>query len=208
LDELDNRMRNLLLRLALTSNGTTATMDSGSGGGSARFHDDVLLATGLGDVEPAATYYRRLYRRAETPGERHALVNGAQANLDGILHSRADPTVDEETETQLFARILLEGKGHPRRDVANTMRTAATLVARARREAGLDEEYGTELEDLRGLDPDARRLVVLRLQDERPRASARELARTTCLPYSTVLRDLGQKPDRHGDRRRVVIADE
>lgn len=182
-------MRQVLLALALTTNAPAAKMDADSGGGSVRYYSDTLLAGTLGPGDAPHLFYAELYAAAATDDERARVFDEAKKTLEAILRSRGDPT-KVETREQLHARIVEHGEGWPKLEVARWARTSEYVVARARRDAGRDEEFGRPAVDFSELKPEDRRSQV------RTRAArgmnAKEIARSMNLPYITVRRDLGR----------------
>lgn len=189
-------MQHVLLQLAMTSNGTVASRDADTGGGSARHYEDVVLAgdNGTRRGDTPVEHYQWLYRHAETKPERETLLRAAKVKLDGIAHSHADFDVPDEPPDELYERIINEGDGFPARAVANNLNTLVAIVYRARREGGREEARGRFVEDLRGADPAERRRRVRELAREyaaeSPPLGPRATARALTLPYTTVVRDL------------------
>jgi hypothetical protein len=191
--ELDARMRDVLLQLALISQGRTASYNS-SGGSEVDYTPITFNAAG--DVVPISRdqapheHFARLYDAAESDDARQRVCDQAAKLLDDIRRSSGDPG-RAETRQQLFARIVAAGEGWPAQDVANRMRCGVTLVRKAREEAGRETETGQLLRNGRELTPEQRQAEIERLMADG--LSARQVARALRLSYSTVLRALGAK---------------
>lgn len=191
--DLDARMRDVLLQLALISQGRTASYNSSGG---AEVDYTPIAFTAAGDVVPLSRdqapheYYARAYDRAETEEARERVYKAAAQLLDDLRRSSGDPG-RVETKQQLFARIVNDGAGWHAQDVANRMRCGVTLVRKAREEAGRETETGRPLRNGRELTHDERHAEIERLLADG--LSARQVARALRLSYSTVLRDIGTK---------------
>jgi hypothetical protein len=191
--DLDGRMRAVLIQLAMTSNGNTAKMDGNTGGGSVRHYADALLDGWLGPEDAPQLHFFDLYIRETTDEGRLAVVESAEERLDRIRYSRAHAgEEDSESLEDLYDRIVAVGDGWEPNDVANALRITPSLVRRARRERGRDQEKGKPVADGTGLDREERRKRVLHLKQVVGR-NDREIARALGIPYSTVRRDLGKK---------------
>ena len=192
--ELEARMRAALLALSLTSNGrTTSYNPSGSGGTPdyALVDDRGRGRLAVGDA-PQLEYAAR-WNRADDDDERQAIVEDAELELERITKAPPAPPTSWETAEQLAQRIVREGAGFSRRDVAIAMRTSARTVAAARAAAGVDPDLGQPIarpED-QHLSGDRRQRRVREL-DARA-VSAAGIARALGVSRSTVLRDLGRK---------------
>lgn len=189
-DDVDGQMRAVLVQLMLTSNGNTAKMDADRGGGSARHYSDALLVGWLDPLDAPHQRYLDLYMRETSDAGRAAVLELARDELDRIRISRGHAGI-AETLDELFDRIVALGEGWPARDVAVSVRTSVSVVRRARRERGRDQETGKPVDDSSGLGRDERRARVLKLKELG--RGAREIAHALGVPYSTVLRDLGRK---------------
>lgn len=183
-------MREVLLALALTSATGAARMDADSGGGSVRYYGHRVLAGTLGPDEDGAPhlYYAELYDLATDDAGRARVFQQAKDKLDAIVRSKGDPT-KVESRQELQARIVEHGEGWPRLEVARWARTSETIVSRARREAGRDEEFGKLPAESRELDTGARKARVRELYEKG--MSRKAIAFALRIPYVTVKRDLG-----------------
>lgn len=182
-------MRHVLLQLSLLSNGGTASVDGGSGGGSARHYEDAIPHLGRHDAPQL--YWAQRWERCTSDAERERVLELAAADLEEQLHSRGDPSVYETVE-QLHARIVELAGIVDRKEAAVRARTSEAVVARAWRDAGLDEITGRARNSIAGLPAPARRARV-REYAATITENARAIARALGLSYSTVLRDLGRK---------------
>lgn len=156
-------MRDVLLQLALTSNGRTSAYDS-SGGGTPDYvlvDDDGRGKLGASDA-PHITFAERWDLAGENEEERASVLARAQATLDAIRKSSADPLA-VETKDARDRRIIKEGDGFPARDVANAMRCGIKDVWRAREAAGRDIEFGERRQNGREMPPEQRNAEILRL---------------------------------------------
>lgn len=195
LDEVDREMQHVLLQLAMASEGSVASRDADTGGGSARHYEDVPLAeVGQRRGDTAVEHYRWLYRHAETKPERQTLLAAAKLKLHARHHSQADFDVVDESADELYDRIIDEGEDFPARMVANNLNTTITIVRAVRRERGRDESKGRPVEDLRGAGVTERRQRVRQLAREyaaeSPPMGPRAIAHSLSVPYTTVVRDL------------------
>ncbi len=134
-------MRDVLLQLAMTSNGRTVSYDS-SGGGTPDYvlvDDRGRAKLAHGDAPQLA--YAAAWDRARDDVERAAVLKAAHDELQSILKSRGNPLVVESKEDR-DRRIVQEGEGWPARDVANSFHCGIRDVWGAREAAGRDVEYG------------------------------------------------------------------
>jgi hypothetical protein len=188
--DLDAQMRAVLVQLMMTSNGSTAKMDGNTGGGSARHYADALLVGWLDPLDAPHQRYLDLYMRETDDAGRERVLELAKDELDRIKYSRGHAG-EAETLEDLFDRIVAAGEGWEANDVAISLRVTASIVRRARRERGRDQEKGKPVEDSSGLGRDERRRRVLKLKELG--RSDREIQHALGIPYSTVRRDLGKK---------------
>jgi hypothetical protein len=134
-------MREVLLRLEMTSNGRTVSYDS-SGGGDA---DYVLVDDRgrgkLAEGDAPHFTYAAAWDHARDDVERAAVLKAAQDELKHILKSQADPLAVEAKDDR-DGRIVKDGEGWPAREVANSFRCGIRDVWSAREAAGRDVEYG------------------------------------------------------------------
>jgi hypothetical protein len=155
-------MGEVLLQLALTSNGRTAAYDS-SGGGEA---DYVLVDdNGRARLDPADAphlLYAAAWDAAGDDEERRQVLEEAKDTLDRIRRSHADPTV-AETKEERDRRIIKEGKGWPASEVAIHIRCGVTDVHKARAAAGLDVEFGEQKVNGRALTREQRNAEILHM---------------------------------------------
>jgi hypothetical protein len=133
-------MREVLLQLALTSNGRTASYDS-SGGGQA----DHTPSLGFGDAP--ALHFARLWDEADDDDARARVLEQAQEALQHVRKSSGDPT-RVESKAQRDARIIEQGQGIEARDVAVWARCGVTDVRKAREAASRDPDYGRPIRDV------------------------------------------------------------
>lgn len=178
------RMRDVLLQLALTSNGRTASWDA-SGSSEA----DYTPALGVGDAPEL--YFAAEWDAADSDARREQLLEQASGVLKDIRQSSGDPT-RVESRADRDARIVEHGEGLPAREVANTFRCGITDVWRAREEDGRETDYGRRPRNGHELSTDERQAEVERLAGEEG-MRARQIANALGLSYSTVLRALQRK---------------
>ncbi len=162
MDNIEIRMRDVLLQLAMTSNGRTVSYDS-SGGGT----PDYVLVDDRGRAKLAQgdaphLSYATAWDDARDDVERAAVLKAAQDELAGILKSRANPQA-VETKEDRDRRIVKEGEGWPAREVANSFRCGLRDVIRAREAAGRDVDYGELRRNGRALTADERAAEVRRM---------------------------------------------
>lgn len=182
MEELETRMRNVLLQLELTSNGRTAAYDS-SGGGTP---DYVLVDdNGRGRLDPADAPHLRYAKQwddAEDDEGRRQVLARARDELEHIRRSHADPQAVESKQDR-DRRIITDGRGFPAHEVAISIRCGITDVHKARAGAGLDLEYGEARVNGRALTRAQRdaEIVVLRRRGMNPFQIASKLgiARST-----------------------------
>lgn len=163
LDQLETRMREVLLQLELTSNGRTSTFDAGGGG-----TPDYSLVddNGRGRLdEDDAPHLRHLADWKAAGDDEHAraaALDAAKATLDAIRRSHANPKTVESKEAR-DRRIVKDGQGWPAREVANSVRCGIKDVWRAREAAGRDAEFGELKRNGRELTRDERNAEILRM---------------------------------------------
>lgn len=190
--DLDSQMRDVLIQLALTSNGNVAKMDKNGGGGSARHYSDALLVGWLDPHDAPHAHYLDLYLREEDDDGRAAIIKRAQEMLDSIRYSSAhEGELATETIDDLYDRIVLVGHDWPAEDVAQAMRITRSVVRKARTARGREQERGLPLDAQGKLPVVERRAMVLHLA--KAGRSSREISRLLGASYSTILRDLGRK---------------
>jgi hypothetical protein len=180
--DLEQRMRETLLQLALCSNGTTTSW--APSGSSERDRSPTL---GIGDAPELEL--ARAFDCAVNDQQRERVLGRATETLDRIRRSRADASAGETLEER-NARIVRDGEGVPARDVAIWARCGIRDVHKARDAAGRDLELGRPLRngELRAAD---RRVELARLVGEG--MSVRNAARSLGCSESTARRDLGLK---------------
>lgn len=188
--DLKSRMRDVLLQLALTSNGRTISYDA-SGGGTPDWTliDDRGRAKLSIDDAPQLLF-AELWDAAEDDEQRAAVLKDAADHLRKIKRSSGDPS-KEESRDDRDRRIVAEGDGMPARDVAVWARCGVRDVQKARQAAGRDVELGRPVRRGADLSPAERDAEIARLTKER--MNARQIAHALGLSYSTILRSLGRK---------------
>lgn len=184
MDELEIRMREVLLQLALTSNGRTSSFNSSGGS-----EPDYTPTLGAGDAPHL--YFAAAWDAAQSESRRAALFDEAKATLRHLVHSSGVST-RVESKADRDARIVDLGEGLPAREVAYRFHCGIRDVWNARAEAGRETEFGRKPRNGRELSPGARQAEVQRLAREG--MSARQIGVALDLSYSTVRRDLGAKP--------------
>jgi hypothetical protein len=133
-DELEIRMREVLLQLALTSNGRTSSFNSSGGS-----QHDYTPTLGAGDAPHL--HFAKLWDAAQDDGRRRTILRDAKDVLKTLRQSRGDRT-RVESEKELFTRIVNRGEGIGAQELATRMRCGVTLVRKARAEEGRETEYG------------------------------------------------------------------
>lgn len=184
MDELEARMREKLLQLALISNGRTQSF-AASGGG------EPDHTPRLGPEDAPHLHFKARWDAATTDAERQKVYDDAAARLRHEQRSSGDRT-RVESKAERDARIVDVGEGVAAKDLAIRFRCGVTDVRKAREAAGRETEYGKRPRNGRELSPDQRRAEVHRLVDEEG-MSSRQVAVALELSYSTVLRLRGQK---------------
>lgn len=179
-------MRDVLVRLELLSNGSIARMDASPGGGNE--HPSRIPV--LGQYDAPHLFWSAEWKASLDDARREVVLRLAKKELRAITHSQADFTASE-SEADLFERIVSDLEGIPRKEAAWRARCSESMVARARKEAGREEEWGRPPRDASGLGRTERRRLVQSLAGAY--ASTRALAHALSLSYSTVLRDLERK---------------
>lgn len=183
MDELETRMRQVLLQLEMTSNGRTAAYDS-SGGGEPDYvlvDDRGRARLSIGDAPQLL--YVRAWNAARDDTERAQVLKEAGDELDRIRHSRADRTV-EESKSDRDIRIVTEGEGWPASEVAIQMRCGIRDVHRARAGAGRDVEYGELRRNGRALTRDELNAQILTMHERK--MSGREIATALGIAHNSV----------------------
>jgi hypothetical protein len=181
-DELEIRMREVLLQLALTSNGRTSSFNSSGGS-----QHDYTPTLGAGDAPHL--HFAKLWDAAQDDGRRRTILRDAKDVLKTLRQSRGDRT-RVESEKELFTRIVNRGEGIGAQELATRMRCGVTLVRKARAEEGRETEYGRAPRNGHELAPAERAAEVRRLAETG--MNARQVALALSLPYNTVRRDLGR----------------
>lgn len=183
MDEVELRFREVLLQLALLSNGRTASWEPSGGGG-----DSTPM---LGPEDAPHEYFAKRWDRATSYFEREKILRAAEERLKHERRSRGDRG-RVESKADRDARIIEYGEGLPAREVANWARCGIKDVWNAREEAGRDTDRGRKPRNGRALENGERRAEIQRLAEDE-QMPARQIANALELSYSTVLRELGQK---------------
>ena len=196
LSELEQRMRDVLLQLAMISQGRTASWNSGGGGEGE--HDDAVVNAvirGLGRDEDPVGHYARRWDAADSDDERELVFHQAAKQLGALRGeggSVAAHAAPAETLEELHARILDVGEGWEAQAVADHFRCGVTTVRKARAAAGRETERGTLPINGRALSREERAAAIQRLAAQGMNAT--QIARSLDgVSYSTVLRELGTK---------------
>lgn len=179
MDQLQNRMREVLLQLSLLSNGRTSSFEA------SRSSDPDYTPT-LSPGDAPQLYYARRWDAAVDDIERAAVLKAAQDCLEEERHSQSLST-GGETLAQRNARIVAQGEGWEARDVANHFKCGINDVWKARDAAGRDRDRGERPRELGDTD---RRAEIERMAGRG--MSARQIAFTLGVGYNTVRRDLGR----------------
>lgn len=182
---VDRRFREVLLQLALCSNGRTTSWSPTNASTSAAGQTPRLGRSDAPELELA-----RAYDRATSDVERQALLDEAIATLDSIRHAPAT-AVAGETKAERDARIVEHGEGLPASEVAIAMRCGVRDVWTARAANGRDPEFGRPCLNGGSLTKRERQARVLELTAEG--MTARNVARVLGVHYDTVRRDLGRR---------------
>lgn len=191
-DELETRMRAVLIALALTSNGRTASYDSSGGTPDYVLVDDRGRAKlGVGDA-PHLHHAAQWAAAGDDPERRARVVKDAEEELELIRRSHADRS-KVETKVQRDRRIIEVGEGWLARDVAVHVRCGITDVHKARQAAGRDVEYGRLPRNGRELSRDELNAEILRLTSELG-MSGREIAEHLGIDRSAVRYVLARPP--------------
>jgi hypothetical protein len=180
-DETDRGMREVLLQLALTSEGGTLNYEGSSTGGERQ------PVPSLSQHSAPALYWAHRYDDAEDDDARARALEGARDELDHIRRSRGDPS-KSETATELAARIVEDLEGIPLAEAAMRARCTISFARAARRGAGRLEDSGKK--------PINGRELGAALKDEIRRrvdagASGRQVAKALSISYDTVKRAVG-----------------
>jgi predicted DNA-binding protein (UPF0251 family) len=185
--DLDQQMRTVLMRLALVSNGSTATMDANRGGGSARYYEDVIPA---GAKHHAHEHFQDKYNAAATRAEREIVYEDARAVLEEITHAR-HPVIPFETPEEKRAWIVEHCEGLTQQQAANRVSVSVRTVYSARVAAGREPDFGRQTDTVRYDSVAERKRYVRDLAQEG--MSARSIAKVLSVSYNTVRRDLGRR---------------
>lgn len=183
MDDTESRMREVLLQLALTSNGRTASFDvAGSS------EPDWTPSLTFGDAPHE--YYAAWWERCESDSERELCLDAARHELHEVRHSRGDRRV-QESKSERDKRIVDGFEGIEAGEVAIRVRCGVRDVWSARDAAGRDRDFGRKPRAGPHLSTVDRRAEVDRLAAEG--MSARQIAFALGVHYDTVRRDLGRK---------------
>lgn len=184
MDELEIRMREVLLQLAMVSNGRTASWAPSGGGES-----DAIPT--LGQDDAPHLHFARRWDAARDQPERERILQQAQERLKHERRSSGDRT-KVESKAERDARIVDRCEGLTAQEAAIWARCGVTDVRKAREAAGRETEKGYRPRNGHELDPEARQAEIRRLADDE-HMPARQIAQHLELSYSTVLRELGTK---------------
>jgi DNA-binding CsgD family transcriptional regulator len=183
--DLERRFREVLVQLALCSNGKTSNWSpSGSG--------DVDYTPRLGLHDAPERALARRYEQATSGEARRAILEDAIAELEAIRRAPAAAVLVGETKAERDARIVTHGEGIPAREVAISARCGIRDVWAARAANGRETELGRPATNDGGsLSARQRRTRVLELMAQG--LTARGVSQVLGVSYSTVRRDLGRK---------------
>jgi hypothetical protein len=183
---LETAMRQLLLDLALTSNGRSGSYAGSSTGGD---HADVVPTLGLFDAPHL--YFAREWDQAVDDAERAVVVQRARDTLDEIRRSPSPEPLVVENAEERARRIVKYGVGLEPYQVAISAKCTPTFVRHARVAAGRDPEKGRLLKRWRDMTPPEREVMLAELQADG--LSGRAIAEALGTSYSTIARALGWK---------------
>lgn len=192
-EDLDAEMRSVLIELAVISHVPAAGYEPK---GRSRATDSVLLSSD--PRERDHTYFAARYGppfhhptpRApgcQTDEQRAEVITWARGELRAIRGTGPRPQPVGETIAERDARIVKEGEGFTRREVAIRFRCGERDVTRARKNAGREPDLGRQPEE--GLPADQRRGRVLKMKQNG--MTPAQIARLLGVHRSTVERDLG-----------------
>lgn len=134
----DREMRQVLAEMALLSYGPTTRFDK-SGGRSSEHPGGKQPS---GDSNPLHEIWAERWAEAPTA----QTLQEAREALESV-RKRVESAYTEETEAQLYARIVKEGEGWPIADVARSLSVTATQVRKARRQHKREVEFGKVVVD-------------------------------------------------------------
>ena len=175
------QIHQVLAELELVSHGTTANLaPTGRGSEGA--------AVPPGESHPPHIHWRERWLGAVDEEDRRRVLAGARREL-ASLRKRTVVKVSMETEEELEARIIREGRGEPVDRVAAAMRCTSTFVRKARLKAGVSVTTGK-----------APKGIMIGTVDQREHAehmaengaTERQIEFVTKLPKTTVRRILGR----------------
>lgn len=144
---LQREMRRVLLELEMTSNGKTASFNSGGRG---EFASRPPVSGGC-DLrsDPPHIYWRRKWNEATGDDGRRRVLDGAREELRFLRRAPPPPRdLREETEEERDERLLRDGDGWRVEEVATAFKMTPSAVRRVRRQHGRDPERGTDDVDL------------------------------------------------------------
>lgn len=183
MDEIESRMREVLLQLELVTNGRTASFDvAGS--------SDPDWTPALSAHDAPHLHYAARWNAATTDEQRQRCLDDARRELLELRHSRGNRRA-EESKADRDKRIVEHFEGIDAHEVAIRVRCGLRDVWHAREQAGRDIAKGRRPRNGHELTADARRVEVQRLDEEG--LSARQIAFSLGVHYDTVRRDLGRK---------------
>lgn len=178
---VSQQIRQVLAELELISHGTTANWAPTG-------HASEGAAMPPGESQPPHLYWRGQWLRAVDEEDERRVLAGARREL-ASLRKRSEVKVKMETEEELEARIVREGRGEPVTTVAMAMRCTSTFVRKARLKAGMSVTTGK-----------APKGIAIGTVDQREHAehmaengaTERQIEFVTKLPKTTVRRILGR----------------
>jgi hypothetical protein len=178
-------MQQLLLELAMTSNGSSLNYAGSSSGG----HAQPIPMLGLFDAPHL--YFAAEWERATSDEERAIVVQRARDALQEIRCAPEPAPLVAESAEELERRIVRYGVGLTPREVTLSAKCTATFVRAARVRAGRDPERGRLLRRWKDMTAPERQETLEQLRAEG--MSGRTIAESLHTSYSTIARALGWK---------------
>jgi len=184
LSTLDGLICQVLAELSILPHGTITAYNPTGG------HSDVPMGCPPGERWPPYDRWLAEYKRAGDDERRLTVVlTGIRAELKEWRPPPREP-VKGETQAELNARIVKDGEGWEVEKVAAALKVTPKMVRKARRDVGVDPEWGKRRTRADIVIVPERRAEIERLRLPPNNLTLRQISGKLGIPLTTIHRDL------------------